>query len=220
MPQNFSVNAPRDWLLSGVLQQRPRSRAGWMFRDGANHAIIKFLEPHLPPQLAMSCASSRISLPSVGSNQSFVKRWYCGARSCPTKLDVFCDIDDPVTKLVIRFTDGPCAHFINEVYGQLRGPAIAQWSEEHLGPHLLQLEGLHSVSSDRFLTGNMQNIPSRSSSQRISSNKRTKLRRDPDLLLSLRKMCLEEQAGGWIRQVTIKPASVLVLSEGIFFIPS
>lgn len=215
MPRkNLSVTVARRWLLDNVLQDSSTAHAGYVFRDGANQEIIKLLAAHLPPQLALACLNSRISAGALGA-QTWTKRWYCSAPGCPSKLETSSDIESASDiKLRVLFSDGPCSHIANSVYGQLRGKQRAEWARLQLGAHRLQLEAVQSVPADRFLTGNMSGVPQQSSAQRLASERRTKLRRHADLLTSLQRLSEEADMGPWIRQISMKPASVLLVSEG------
>lgn len=61
---DFSVTAKSAWLSENVIRKDVSVALGFCFRDGANSALLKLLADHLPPQVALACHSTRISLPT------------------------------------------------------------------------------------------------------------------------------------------------------------
>ena len=112
-------------------------------------------------------------------DQIWTKRMYCMAENCNTKCDVFAVLSDTEDiEVKCKFNGELCVHLVGDLYGQLRGSARKEWAATRLRPHEMQLQALQSVSEDRILTGNLQNVPRLSSAKRLSSEERTGLRRD------------------------------------------
>lgn len=121
--------------------------------------------------------------------------------------------DDNSLTMSCKFGSDACVHLVGDLYGQLRGSARQEWSQRRLRPHEMQLAGLQSVSEERIMTGNMQNIPMVASSQRLSSDEQVLLQRKKDLLASLQQLACEEGIAESLCCLSLKPASVLVMSQ-------
>jgi hypothetical protein len=151
--------------------------------------------------------------------QKWLKRFHCSAHDCPTKLDIFSFVprrDDTAVDISCKFISRSCVHLVGDVYGQLRGETRVEWSKRLLRPHAMQIEGAKSVSAQRIMTGNMKNLPREHSSERISSNQRTSLRKQKELLPSLQEMASDDTTKDWIRGLSMNPASVILLNEREF----
>lgn len=217
-----------------MLQLDGTNENGVVFRDRSHEKLLSLLAGHLPAQLALGCQDSRVSSKTAAGKrakwlpharltggQTWCKRFYCVARGCATVVDVSGAVPrdaDSAIVIACTFTSATCVHLVGDVYGQLRGNTRKEWAKRRLKPHALQLAALQEMSQDRALTGNMQNLPRRSAAQRLSSEEHLSLQRQKDLLQSLQDMVSAGGTQEWLRCLSLKPASILVLSESETFL--
>jgi hypothetical protein len=121
--------------------------------------------------------------------------------------------DDDYVTVRCKFSPPSCVHLDGDIFGQLRGQSRADWKAKQLRPHAMQLAALRSVSADRILTGNMQGIPGQSAAQRLSSDQRTALRKGKTLFEALQNLGIDEKTKDWVRAISMKPASVVIVNE-------
>lgn len=126
--------------------------------------------------------------------------------------------DDDAVIATCKFPVPGCVHLVGDLYGQLRGIARREWGSKHMRPHALQLAAAQAMPRDRAVTGNMQGYPTESSAQRLSSQQQVLLRRKKYLLPSLQDLCRTDNTSAWISSLSLKPASVLLLSESMHLI--
>ena len=149
-----------------------------------------------------------------------MRKYRCSARGCPTRLEFSSIIPgsaEPTVEVYGTFGSPTCVHFVGDVYGQLRGSARAEWKDKNLQPHAMQLKALASAPAHRVLAGNMKDLPRQSSAQRLSSDQRTGLRKDKDVLKSLELLLDSPATQNWLH-VSMKPASAVIVSERMFLL--
>jgi hypothetical protein len=233
----FTVALEAKWLWTNVLQRDESAKDRVCFRDKSHEHLIRQLAAQLHPQLALACQDSWISSPTaaglrflpqllptialVSGGQTWTKKFYCQARNCPTTMEMKCLVpraDDDAVNVTCKFPVPGCVHLVGDLYGQLRGIARREWGSKHMRPHALQLAAAQAMPRERAVTGNMQGYPTESSAQRLSSQQQVLLRRKKDLLPSLQDLCRTDNTSARLSSLSLKPASVLLLSESMHLI--